>query len=76
MNKLIKKLATKSYDITFIKCKEVEHTISDVDGIFAGYAMQEMHKLTVDECIQKLIDNGYDDAANCLTTELKNENFG
>jgi hypothetical protein len=70
MNQLIKKLAVKSYDTTFIKCKEVEHNVSEVDTVFAGFAMQEMHKLTVTECIQKLIDNGYDDAANCLTKEL------
>ena len=70
MNSLIKKLAKKSYDTTFIKCKEVEHTVGDVDNVFAGFAMQEMHTLTVKECIQKLIDNGYDDAANCLTKEM------
>jgi len=70
MNTLIKKLATQSYDTTFTKCKEVEHTVGDVDSIFAGFAMQEMYKLTVTECIQKLIDNGYDDAANCLTKEM------
>jgi len=72
MNTLIKKLATQSYDTTFTKCKEVEHTVGDVDSVFAGFAMQEMHKLTVKECIQKLIDNGYDDAANCLTKEMLN----
>ena len=70
MNKLIKKLATQSYDNTFTKCKEVNHSVTDTDPVFAGFAMQEMHKLTVTECIQKLIDNGYDDAANCLTKEL------
>jgi hypothetical protein len=74
MNELIKKLAIKSYDTTFIKCKEVEYKVGEVDGVFTGYAMQEMHNLTVKECIQKLIDHGYDDAANCLTKELINEN--
>jgi hypothetical protein len=74
MNELIKKLAVKSYDTTFIKCKEVEYKVGEVDGVFTGYAMQEMHHLTVKECIQKLIDHGYDDAANCLTKELTNEN--
>jgi hypothetical protein len=72
MNNLIKKLATQSYDITFTKCKEVEHPIGNLDGVFAGFAMQEMHQLTIKECIQKLIDNGYDDAAKCLTKEFSN----
>lgn len=71
MNELIKKLAKQSYDTTFTKCKEVEHTVGEVDNVFAGFAMQEMHKLTVKECIQTLIDNGYDDAVNCLIKEMQ-----
>lgn len=72
MNSLIKKLAMKSYDTAFTKCKEVEHTVADTDTIFSAFAMGTMHELTVKECIQKLIDNGYDDAANCLTKEMDN----
>jgi hypothetical protein len=30
-------------------------------------------ELFIQECIQKLIDNGYDDAADCLTKEMKND---
>lgn len=71
MNTLIKKLAIQSYDTAFTKCKEVDYRVSDVDNVFAGFAVQEMHRLSVKECIQKLIDNGYDDAATCLTKEMK-----
>lgn len=70
MNQLIKTLATQSYDTSFVKCREVNHQVSDVDALFAGFAVQEMHTLTVKECVQKLIDHGYTDAATCLTKEL------
>jgi hypothetical protein len=70
MNTLIKKLAIQSYDTAFTKCKEVDYRVSDVDNVFAGFAVQEMHRLSVKECIQKLVDHGYDDAATCLTKEL------
>lgn len=72
MNPLIKKLATLSYDNAFIKCKEVEHLVTATDPIFVGFAMNEMSHNMIKECIQKLIDNGYDDAANCLTKEMLN----
>jgi hypothetical protein len=72
MNQLIKKLAVQSYSTAFAKCKEVDYRVSDVDNVFAAFSVQEMHQLTVKECIQKLIDHGYDDAATCLTKELTN----
>jgi hypothetical protein len=50
----------------------VDYRVSDVDNVFAAFSVQEMHQLTVKECIQKLIDHGYDDAATCLTKELTN----
>jgi hypothetical protein len=70
MNTLIKRLAVTSYSTAFEKCKAVDYRVSDVDNVFAGFAVQEMHRLSVKECIQKLIDNGYDDAAMCLTKEM------
>ena len=70
MNTLIKKLAMNSYNTAFEKCKAVDYRVKDVDNVFAAFAVQEMHRLSVKECVQKLIDNGYDDAATCLTKEL------
>jgi hypothetical protein len=71
MNELIKKLALNSYTTAFEKCEKVSYKVTPVDNVFAAFAVEEMHKLTVTECIQKLIDNGYDDAANCLTKEMQ-----
>jgi len=50
MNELIKKLATQSYDNAFVKCKNMEHPVTDVDPIFAGFAMKEMAELVAKEC--------------------------
>lgn len=72
MNEQIKKLAKRSYDQAFDKCKKVEHTVTETDPILVAYCMNEMYKVMIEECIQTLIDNGYDDAANCLTKELIN----
>jgi hypothetical protein len=70
MNERIKKLAVQSYSTAFEKCKAVEYRVKDVDNVFAAFSVQEMYRLSVKECIQKLIDNGYDDAAKCLTEEM------
>jgi len=51
MNELIKKLATQSYDNAFVKCKNMEHPITDIDPIFVGFAMKEMAELVAKECV-------------------------
>jgi hypothetical protein len=70
VNERVKRLAVQSYSTAFEKCKAVDYRVKDVDNVFAAFAVQEMHRLSVKECVQKLIDNGYDDAATCLTKEL------
>ena len=72
MNKRIKKLATVSYDMAREKCEHAKHNITDTDVLFTGFAMNEMYYNTVKDCIQTLVDHGYDDAATCLTKELLN----
>lgn len=50
MNELIKKLSIQSYDNAFAKCKNMEHPVTEVDPIFAGFAMKEMAELVAKEC--------------------------
>ena len=61
-----------NYDQAIEKCREAKHNITDTDPFFTGFAMNEMYYNTVKDCIQTLVDHGYDDAANCLTKELLN----
>ena len=53
MNEKIKKLIKKSGTDVSGKWLSLDH---------AG----NLHELTIKECIQTLINNGYDDAAQCL----------
>jgi hypothetical protein len=66
MHKRIKKLA--------LQCN-AWHQVYDqkrflIDGKFD---IEQFAGLMVKECVQKLIDNGYDDAAECLIKEMNNE---
>ena len=72
MNERIKKLAVLSYSEAQERCRQVNHHFrGDGDPVFIAFSMNQMYNNSVKECIQKLIDHGYDDAAKCLTEEVK-----
>ena len=71
MNERIKELAEKSFADAYRICKECDHTVGETDSIFVSLAVSKFAEQIVQDCVNTLHNNGYDDAANQLTEHFK-----
>ena len=73
MNNTIKELAEKSFADAYRICKECDHTVGETDSIFVSLAVSKIAELIVQDCVNTLHNNGYDDAALELQKHFNNE---
>jgi len=71
MNEILKALAEKSFADAYRMCKECDHTVGETDSIFVSLAVSKIAELIIQECLNTLYNNGYDDAAVELQKHFK-----